>query len=317
MAGALNNEVIVRRLAARRSGVCLRTELVAAGLNADAIKRRLAQGRLRSVGRGVYMVDDLVDDDTSLFRAQSLVSTGLLSHRTSGVELGLAVAPGEPGQEVDLMVPANVNRRIDGIRLHRRRSMPSPCDVIERRGLRFTGPARTIVDLSAVVGRARLKHIVQTAKRDRIVTFEEVVACVDSVARNGVTGITKLRQVLTPLVGGDPICQSVLEEHVAKLLDDHGIDGFQRQYRPPWFNGRDGVVDFAHPDGKIILEADGLKWHGRDGDLIDDRRRDRRAAAHGWVTSRGTWAEVTTRPAAVADDIRAVVANRITESVIA
>jgi very-short-patch-repair endonuclease len=44
--------------------------------------------------------------------------------------------------------------------------------------------------------------------------------------------------------------------------------------------------------------------------MADDRRRDRAAVRHGWVVLRVTWADVTDRPAATAQEIAAVVAGR-------
>ncbi|MDH3300933.1 MAG: endonuclease domain-containing protein [Acidimicrobiia bacterium] len=85
---------------------------------------------------------------------------------------------------------------------------------------------------------------------------------------------------------------------------------FEPQFRPPWYDGLRGVVDFAHPNLRLVVEADGRRWHSREQEMAADRRRDRLAARHGWVTMRFTWAEITGRPAAVASELRAVVATR-------
>ena len=175
----------------------------------------------------------------------------------------------------------------------------------------MTGPARTVVDLSATLGYSRLRHVVQTQVRDDRPCLEELVACFQSVARRGATGMAKLRKVLEPMVAGGPIPQSAMEEATARLLDDHRILGFQPHYRPPWYDGWRGIVDVAHPEAQVVLEADGRRWHSREQEMSDDRRRDRLAAAHGWITMRVTWEEVTCRPTATAEEIRRVLEARL------
>ena len=44
--------------------------------------------------------------------------------------------------------------------------------------------------------------------------------------------------------------------------------------------------------------------------MVDDRRRDRDAAAHGWLVLRVTWADVVERPAITASEIAEVLDAR-------
>ena len=59
------------------------------------------------------------------------------------------------------------------------------------------------------------------------------------------------------------------------------------------------------PD-RLIVEADGRRWHTARQAMADDRRRDRIAAANGWVVIRVTWDDVVTRPAAIVGEIRRI-----------
>ena len=72
------------------------------------------------------------------------------------------------------------------------------------------------------------------------------------------------------------------------------------------------IVDLASAVGpdRLRHEADGRRWHSREQEMAGDRRRDRLAVRHGWVTLRFTWAEITGRPSAVASELRAVLATR-------
>ncbi|MDH4280110.1 MAG: DUF559 domain-containing protein, partial [Acidimicrobiia bacterium] len=155
---------------------------------------------------------------------------------------------------------------------------------------------------------------VQTQIRDGSPSPAELIACFDANARRGVNGITALRQVLTPMFAQADVEASALEHALGGLLETHGIRGFVSQYRPPWFDGIRGAVDFADPELRIVLEADGRRWHRRDQEMAIDRRRDRLAAAHGWITLRVTWAEVVQRPASTAAEIKAAVDRRVAEA---
>ena len=66
-----------------------------------------------------------------------------------------------------------------------------------------------------------------------------------------------------------------------ELLGGVGITSLLRQFRPPWFDGVRGTVDFADPAARVILEVDGRSWHATSQAMADDRRRDRVAAGHG------------------------------------
>jgi very-short-patch-repair endonuclease len=44
--------------------------------------------------------------------------------------------------------------------------------------------------------------------------------------------------------------------------------------------------------------------------MAEDRRRDREAAAHGWVLLRYTWDDVTERPHEIAETVRGLLTER-------
>lgn len=310
VAGSIDVDRAIMAVAGRRAGVCTRPELLAAGVRSAAISRRIKAGLLRPTERGIYVVDQLTNSATPLHHAIAAVPRGALSRFTAGRLLDFPVDPSLDRSIVDVAAPHGFNRRVKGVAVHRRRRPTSPHDLIIIDGLPVTGPALTIVDLGAVVGRARLRHLVQTQISAGKPSLIELVACFDSIARRGVNGVGLLRSVLEPLVDAGPVATSVLEQAVTDLFAEHGIVGFRAQYRPPWYDGIRGVVDFAHPEYRIVLEADGRRWHRREQDMAEDRRRDREAIKHGWVTIRVTWSETTARPAATAAEIASILARR-------
>lgn len=310
VAGTIDIDRTIIAVAGRRAGVCTRTELLAQGVRSAAIGRRIKAGLLRPTDRGIYVVDQLTDATTPLHHAIAAVPRGELSRFTAGRLQNYPVDPSIDWSIVDVAAPHGFNRRVEGVALHRRRRPTPAHDLVVIDGLPVTGPALTIIDLAAVVGSARLRHLVQTQISAGKPTLVELAACLDSVARRGVNGIGSLRAVLAPMVDGEPVPASALERAVAVLFAEHGIVGFRAQYRPPWYDGVRGIVDFAHPEYRIVLEADGRRWHGREQAMAEDRRRDREAIKHGWVTIRVTWSEATARPAATAAEIASILARR-------
>ena len=181
-------------------------------------------------------------------------------------------------------------------------------DLVEARpGLVTTGPARTIVDLAGTgIGLRRLRHVVQSAVTSGPLTLGDLAGCLDRVGGRGVAGSGRLRRLLAGLGHGEPAPQSELEWRLAELVDHR----FRRQYRPPWYEGARGVVDFAEPASRTIVEADGRRWHASEQAMVEDRRRDRLAATNGWLVLRVTWSDVVDRPEATVAEIEAVVARR-------
>jgi len=258
----------------------------------------------------MYVIDELTNERTKLHHAVIAIPNSELSRFTAGRMQSFSVDPAADDATVHVAVTHGINRRIPGVSIHRRRRPSAPQDLITIDGLPVTGPALTLVDLAAVVGPSRLRHLVQTQVAAQSPTLDQLVACFDSVARRGLNGIAPLRVLLETMVDDAPVHGSALEQATATLLRNHRLDGFQLQYRPPWYDGIRGIVDFAHPALRIVLEADGRRWHRREQDMTEDRRRDRQAAGQGWITIRVTWHEVTVRPAATADDIRAIMNDR-------
>ncbi len=106
--------------------------------------------------------------------------------------------------------------------------------------------------------------------------------------------------------GEAAVPQSELEWRLTELVDQR----FRRQFRPLWYDGTRGVVDLAEPTSRVIVEADGRRWHAIEQAMADDRRRDRQAAANGWLVLRVMWDDVVRHPATTAAQIAAVVAQR-------
>lgn len=219
--------------------------------------------------------------------------------------------------------------RLDGIRrglvvvstTHRHRYVP-PDDVVVHRlddllpshlatvgGFPTTTVPRTIVDLAAVTTDLRLQRAIESAITAHQASFSSLADVLRQVRRQGKTGVTRLVRVLDRLDGEAPPA-SVLERHLALVVRRAGLRGV-RQFPLPWAaEPVDGCVDLAVPSAKLLVEADGRRWHARLDAMARDRRRDRVALAAGWVTVRFVYRDLVDDPAGAAAELRTIVAAR-------
>jgi very-short-patch-repair endonuclease len=265
---------------------------------------------LQTTRSGVYLVTALTGPRTGYHLAVANLPRAAVSH-LSGGRLHELPVPVEQ-TDVEVTVPfGDGGRRFDGVIVHRTR-LPLAIDVITLDdGLPVTSLARTVFDLASCLRPNRLEHVIQTAMIHRGLTADEFWACYQPLARRGVRGLRALRRTMVKLLDDQPTPQSELEAMTDRLLVHHGIAGFRRQYRPPWYDGVRGVVDFAHPEARLVLEADGRSWHATTQAMAEDRRRDRLAAAHGWTVLRIVASELTVRPDSTVDEIRSIVTTRL------
>ena len=67
-------------------------------------------------------------------------------------------------------------------------------------------------------------------------------------------------------------------------------------------------MDCAWPAQRLIVELDGHAVHGTRDAFERDRERDRLLQAAGWRVIRVTWRQLSVDPAAVAADLRTLLA---------
>jgi len=158
-------------------------------------------------------------------------------------------------------------------------------------GLPVTSVARTVVDLASVLGTHSLGRFVDECLLTRQTTIEKLVETLAKLSRRGKPGVEKLREVLAAH-GMGAVPESELERALLALIDAAGLPAPTLQFMVPWHRGRSGRVDCAYPEAKLIIEADGRRWHSRDTDFEEDRRRDNLAALAGWRVLRFTWQQV-------------------------
>ncbi len=159
-------------------------------------------------------------------------------------------------------------------------------------------------DLAAVTPRSRYVRALQDAHVRRLCRLEEVGALYLALRRRGKRGMRMLGQVLETRGAGYVPPESELERRLISVLRRGGLPAPKRQYPLPWRTDAEGRVDLAYPDHKVLIEADGRRWHSRMDHMATDRRRDREALNNGWRPYRFLWEEITAQPESVCRTVR-------------
>src|SRR5204862_480466 len=140
----------IRAIAQRQRGRVARGQLMAAGISAGVIKRRLRACRLERVHDGVYGLPDTADLPLAVETA-ALLACGegaLLSHHSAATLWGL-----RPGTARPVHVTLCEDRggpRPAGVRIHRSRTITA-ADIRLHQGLPVTSPARTLLDIAVTL----------------------------------------------------------------------------------------------------------------------------------------------------------------------
>ncbi|MEY2434383.1 MAG: hypothetical protein QOC92_4108 [Acidimicrobiaceae bacterium] len=200
-------------------------------------------------------------------------------------------------------------QRIPGVTIHQLSDV-LPGHVTSIDGLPVTTVPRTVVDLAAVVTSKRLLHIVEDTKHAGLASYVEIGECLASVARRGKPGVRALTRVLDTFQGGKATPNSRLERDLLEAIRRGRLPLPIAQFPFPGRQFVKGCVDFAYVDAKLVVEADGRRWHTRIQDIARDHERDGDAAEAGWLTLRLLYEHIVGDPEGTARRVRAVLKQR-------
>ena len=296
-------DLVLAETASAQHGLFSRRQVLGAGGDDDLIGRRLGSGRWQHVTPGVYSLPGWPSSwRRSLWTAHlDLGATSVISHEAAAALYGLAFF--SPGHVV-LTIPHGFHQRPAPWEVHQSTDLRAE-DVCLVGGLPVTTAARTLFDLAAVTTRQRYERVLEDAHVRRLCRLEAVQALYVELRRRGKPGMKVLGQVLQTRGPGYVPPESELERKLLTVLRRGGLPAPRRQYPLPWRVGSEARVDLAYPDHKVLIEADGRRWHSRMDQMAADRRRDRDALSNGWRLYRFVWEEITRRPGLVCDTVRA------------
>jgi very-short-patch-repair endonuclease len=224
----------------------------------------------------------------------------VLSHRSAGRMWDLCRAR----RGLDVTVQGSVGSEPPGVRVHRTTTLERG-DAGKLRGVPVTSPARTLIDLAAVLTEAELERALQAAVVNGRVDAAMLREKVLRTSGRGRRGPAALRSLL-------PECErrshvwTPLERLVADVLRSEGLPPFHREHAV-YAGGTVFYLDFAYPDHLVGIEADGRRWHSDAAAFEHDRAKHNALTAAGWKILRVTDRQIRTD----ADGVRAQLHNLV------
>ncbi|HEX7276784.1 MAG TPA: hypothetical protein VF244_05360 [Acidimicrobiales bacterium] len=248
-------------------------------LSRKQLKSRLGSGRLIVVRQEVYRHAGVPVSAREPLRAALLAAgpSAAASH-CSAAEIWRL--PGLIASQPELIVPWPGRVRMQGVRSHQSRTLPEH-HLTHHLGLPVTSPARTLADLSALVGPRRLGQLVDDALRRNLLGLDDLREAYDLLACRGRHRLTVLRAVLDDRVPGFHPGGSPAELDVRRVLVDAGCGEPVPQYQVV-VGGTVYVLDWAYPADLIDIEFNSWEFHRSRSSFDDDAARASALAAAGW-----------------------------------
>ena len=290
------------KLAAKQHGVLEMRQAASAGLSVKVVRRLVNAGHWRRLRPSVYALWTPTDR-AERWRQRLMACELWLGDRSAASHRAAAVVwelDGVDSAPIEFSTTGRRRASEVGLTVHRVRSLPR--DEVELRGaLRVTSVPRTILDLCAVVEPAVVEMALESALRRRLATLGRIAECLaqSSSTRPG-------RAILRSLLHEIPATatESALEIHVWRLLFEAGLPLPVRQHAVRGLGGKlVARVDFAYPDLRIAIEADGHRFHSSRSDWARDLARQNALTRLGWITYRVTWDNATRHSREVVDDV--------------
>ena len=240
---------LVHRLARRQHGAVSHWQLIALGVSGSAIDRRVADGRLRRIHRGVYAVGELDRRGRWMAAVLACGEGALLSHRDAAMLWNLRETN---RRAIDATAPGARRRSRPRITVHG--AALHPDDRVEVDGIPVTSVSRTLLDLAEVVPPTQLRRAYEAAERHR---YLDVDALNDVIARsNGRRGLAALLALLEydPAPARDS--KSDLESALLDLVREVGLPLPQLNVLVDGY-----LVDAHWPAARLVVELQSYEHH--------------------------------------------------------
>jgi len=288
--GKLDATARIADLATLQGGVVSLDQLRDEGVSRQVAAERAEAKSLHRVHRGVYAIGHRSISRAAHLRA-ALLACGegaVVSHGTAAALHGFW---DHWPRLIDVTVPNQKGRKIDGVRCRRCR-YPEPEEIEVQRGVACTRPARTLVDLAGMVGLKTLRKTVGRAAIRKRLDLQAVDLAMHNA--RGRRGLRALELALLPYRTKDgkvPDLRSDFETLVLPQLLDMGLP---RPGCNVWLHieGERLLVDFFWEQARVVVETDGRETHETPMAFQDDRRRDQFLAAAGYRVLRVTWHQI-------------------------
>lgn len=263
---------------------------------------RLKTGRWERVSDGIYRIAGIPSSwrQTVFGEVLGWGPDAVASYRSAASIWALA---GGTTEIVELTVEGRRRRSSSEAVIHRVRSLRAADRTIVA-SIAVTTPARTLIDIAGVVDVTMVEEALDEALRRRLVTLSRMRWRVEELAGSGRPGSAVIRRLIAARPNMVEVPQSVFETRLLRRLGRAGLPTPLAQHEI-----RDGgrlvaIVDFAYPDRKLAIEADGYRWHSGRARWERDLERRNRLTAMGWSVIHVTWEQLSKRSDDVVDRLR-------------
>ena len=286
--GVKSVDVQLNRLAAGQHSLASRTQALSLGMTPRQLHDRMESGLLVPVHQGIYRVPGAppTSEQAVLAACMAAGAGAVASHRSAAVLWALR---GAEAPAPEITVVGTRRPRLAGVLVHRTDRLDD-IDVSRRLRIPVTTPARTLLDLGAVVPVEVVEPALEDALMRRLVTFELLLNTLERLAASGRNGAGVLRALVEERDPATAPTESMLEDQLFKVIRRGGLPAPVRQYEVG------GVrLDGAYPPFRLGLEADSRIWHGGRLDVQRNSDKANILLAHGWRVLRFTWFDLTRR----------------------
>jgi hypothetical protein len=289
-------------LLAAQLGLVTRLQAWNAGVSGRQVDALLARNLLIPVYRGVFRDPAVVssDDQIALAAVLACVPNAVVSHRLAVAQWGM-----RNFQCALKEVTSPGLRRVPGIVSHR---SIRPPDQTVLRGVPITTPARTILDVSTVVGARLVGRWIATWTSTGVLSLDDLQAQMESV--KGHAGPPTVREALSGLTivpGADSPAEALL----GLVLTESGLPPLTLHHVVTLASGLVFELDWSYPEWRIALEMDGYGVHLRSLDAFEhDRFRRNELEIEGWTIMNFTKRQVERQPKSVVGQVRRLLEGR-------
>lgn len=291
------------RLAARSAGVFRAEDATGHGVTANQLARLARQGVIERVRPHTYRMTAVPPSSIQDLHA-ALLWAGARAAAAGRSAAELYRLEGVRTTIPEIVLPPTVRARTSTARvLH---GDPAALMVRRVRGIPATGVEATLMRLAHSLDAESFEVACEDARRRRLTSVPALRAYLDRFGQRGRPGVATLRRVVGEL---DPVhpARSTLEVVTRRLLVDHGITDFVREFPLTW-HGRTYRYDFAFPERRTILETNGRRWHDDPADYEHDHEKWSVPGRLGYRLVLTTWDRVTRDPRGFLAELTATMA---------
>jgi hypothetical protein len=299
-------EARLAMVAARHGGAFTFRHALDLGYSRATISRRLRSGAWVRVHPGVYVLGGAPTTRSTDLWAAVLAAgpRSVITHESAALLHGAERLPTLP---VTLTAPHSTHHHLTDVFVHQIDDLaPSHRTTIHR--LPVSTAPRAIVELGATRPVAVVGRVADDLVRMGRTSYAAIGSVLAQLTRPGKPGLATVAEVLELRGDGHVPPASQLERMLFDTLDAGGLPAPVRQLPLPGRGPVAGIADGGYLDAKIVLEADGRRWHARVEAARRDRERDAQVARAGWVTLRFVHEQLRDDPVgvcAVVEDTRA------------